>query len=424
MVKETKYYDLLEVSVDANDSDLKKAYRKKALRLHPDKGGDPELFKEVTHAYEVLSDPQKRSIYDTRGEAGLTEQGGMGGMDPQDLFSQLFGGGGGGGFFGNFGGGGRPSGPRRGKDLVHSVNVTLEDLYKGKTTKLALTRHVICSKCNGKGGKEGSVRSCTTCSGRGVRVTLRQMGPMLQQIQQPCSDCEGTGEQIDPKNRCKQCNGKKVISERKFLEVHIDKGMRGGQKITFAGESDQAPDVTPGDVVIIIEEKPHERFTRDGDNLKVDIEIDLLTALAGGQFALKHLDERYLLIDIIPGTPVKEGELRVISGQGMPSYRHHELGDLYIKFHIKFPEQVDAATITKLEAALPPRNPVEKIPKNFVIDEVALLELDARQQREAQARGDAMEEDEDQPRVQCAHHQWIGKYSKLKVTNGIPLDSL
>lgn len=235
----------------------------------------------------------------------------MGGMDAQDLFSQLFGGGGA-GFFGGFGGGSnRPSGPRRGKDLVHSVSVTLEDLYKGKTTKLALTRHVICSKCNGKGGKDGAVRSCGTCNGRGVKVILRQMGPMLQQIQQPCPDCDGTGEQIDAKNRCKQCSGKKVVSERKFLEVHIDKGMRTGQKITFAGESDQAPDVIPGDVVIVVEEKPHARFTRDGDNLKVEVEVDILTALAGGQIALKHLDDRYLLIDIIPGTPIKEGALKV-----------------------------------------------------------------------------------------------------------------
>lgn len=237
----------------------------------------------------------------------------MGGMDAQDLFSQLFGGGG--GFFGGFGGGGgRSSGPRRGKDLVHSVSVTLEDLYKGKTTKLALTRHVICSKCNGKGGKDGAVRSCGTCNGRGVKVTLRQMGPMLQQIQQPCSDCDGTGEQIDAKNRCKQCNGKKVVSERKFLEVHIDKGMRSGQKITFAGESDQAPDMIPGDVVIIVEEKPHERFTRDGDNLRAEVQVDLLTALAGGQTVLKHVDDRYLLIDIIPGAPIKDGEISPVRG--------------------------------------------------------------------------------------------------------------
>jgi len=237
----------------------------------------------------------------------------MGGMDPQDLFSQLFGGGGGGGgFFGGFGGGGRQQGPRRGKDLVHRVNVTLEDLYKGKTTKLALTRHIICSKCNGKGGKEGAVKTCSPCNGRGVRVMLRQMGPMLQQIQQPCSDCDGTGEQIDPKLRCKVCNGKKVVSERKFLEVHIDKGMRGGQTITFAGESDQAPDVIPGDVVIVIEEKPHDRFTRDGDNLKIEVEIDLLTALAGGQIAIKHLDDRALLVDIVPGSPIKDGKFDIL----------------------------------------------------------------------------------------------------------------
>jgi len=328
-------------------------------------------------------------------------------MDPQDLFSQLFGGGGGGGgFFGGFsgGGGGGRSGPRRGKDLVHRVNVTLEDLYKGKTTKLALTRHVICSKCEGKGGKEGAVKTCTTCNGRGVRLTLRQMGPMLQQIQQPCSDCDSTGEQIDPKNKCRVCNGKKVVSERKFLEVHIDKGMKGGQTINFPGESDQAPDVIPGDVVIVIEEKAHERFTRDGDNLKIDVEIDLLTALAGGKVAIKHLDDHALLIDILPGTPIKEGDLKVIKDQGMPAVRHHDPGDLFVKFHIKFPEYLDADAITKLENALPSRKPVAKFPKNIMIEEVELSDLDARQQREATGHGeDAMDADDEQPRVQCAN---------------------
>lgn len=346
-------------------------------------------------------------------------------MDPQDLFSQLFGGGGGGGggFFGGFGGGGgRSTGPRRGKDLVHRVNVTLEDLYKGKMTKLALTRHVICSKCNGKGGKEGAVKSCTTCNGRGVRVTLRQMGPMLQQIQQPCSDCDGTGEQIDPKNKCKVCNGKKVVSERKFLDVHIDKGMKGGQTITFSGESDQSPDVIPGDVVIVVEEKPHDRFTRDGDNLKTDVDIDLLTALAGGPIVIKHLDDRALLVDIVPGTPIREGgssrshssvsrlriscsgDFKVIRDQGMPSLRHHEPGDLFVKFHVKFPDHLDPSTVNKLEKALPPRKPLDKFPKSVIIEDAELLDLDARQQREQANRGDdAMDEDDEQPRVQCAN---------------------
>ena len=221
----------------------------------------------------------------------------------QDLFSQLFGGG---GFFGG-GGGSRNQGPRKSKDLVHRVHVSLEDLYKGKTTKLALTRNVICPKCDGKGGKEGAVRPCGPCQGRGVRVTLRQMGPMIQQLQQPCDECSGTGEIINHRDKCKTCNARKVISEKKMLEVHVDKGMKGGQTITFNGESDQAPGVIPGDVVIVIEEKPHERFKRNDNNLVTDVEIDLLMALGGGQFTIRHLDERALVVSITPGEIVKQG---------------------------------------------------------------------------------------------------------------------
>ncbi|KAG8925992.1 Type I HSP40 co-chaperone [Tulasnella sp. 419] len=401
MVKETKYYDLLEVSPDASDADLKKAYRKKALRLHPDKGGDPDQFKEVTHAYEVLSDSQKRGVYDRFGEAGLNEQGGMGGMDPQDLFSQLFGGAGG-GFFG--GGGGGPRGPRKGKDLVHRVHVSLEDLYKGKTTKLALTRHIICPKCSGKGGKEGAVKSCGTCNGRGVRVLLRQIGPMLQQIQQPCTDCDGQGEVINPKDRCKHCAGKKIVTDKKMLEVHIDKGMKGGQTITFAGESDQAPDTVPGDVVIVIEEKPHERFKREGNNLTHDCEIDLLTALAGGQFSIQHLDDRALTVNILPGEIIHHGALKVVRGQGMPSHRHHEMGDLFVKINVKFPDHLPPESMQLLEQALPPRRPLPTYPKNVMVEEVELDELDARQRAQAQRSDDDMDEDDDgQPGVRCAN---------------------
>ena len=213
----------------------------------------------------------------------------------QDLFSQLFGGG------GFFGGGGRPQGPRKTKDLIHRVTVSLEDLYKGKVSKLALTRNIICTKCNGKGGKDGAVRTCHGCDGRGVRITLRQMGPMIQQMQQPCNECSGIGEIVNVKDRCKTCDAKKVVSEKKMLEVHIDKGMKGGQTITFRGESDQAPGVTPGDVIIVIEEKPHDRFKRKDTHLFTKVEVDLLTALAGGKFAIKHLDDRALIVNIRPG---------------------------------------------------------------------------------------------------------------------------
>ncbi|KAF8803579.1 hypothetical protein BYT27DRAFT_7225934 [Phlegmacium glaucopus] len=398
MVRETKYYDLLEVSPNASEADLKKAYRKKALRLHPDKGGDPELFKEVTHAYEVLSDPDKRNIYDSRGEAGLSEQGGMGGMDPQDLFSQLFGGGG--GFFGG-GRDARSQGPRKTKDLVHRVHVTLEDLYKGKTTKLALTRNVICSKCKGKGGKDGAVRSCNNCSGRGIKVTLRQMGPMIQQIQSPCDDCQGTGEVINIKDRCSQCKGKKVLPDKKFLEVHIDKGMKGGQTIQFRGESDQSPNGEPGDVVIVIEEKAHDRFRRQENDLFTEVEVDLLTALAGGQFIIKHLDDRALVVKIEPGEVVKHGEMKVIHGQGMPSQRHHEPGDLYVKLTVKFPDTIDQASIPFLERALPPRTPLEKFEKNVLLEEVTLDDTDTRSR--GGIHDEPMDEDRDEPRVQCAN---------------------
>ncbi|KZT58967.1 hypothetical protein CALCODRAFT_481899 [Calocera cornea HHB12733] len=402
MPKETKLYELLGVAPEASEPELKKAYRQKALRAHPDKGGDPETFKELTHAYEVLSDSQKRSIYDRYGEAGLSEAGGAGGVDPQDLFSQLFGGGGGpfgGGFFG---GGGRPSGPRKGKDLIHRIHVSLEELYKGKTSKLSLNKHVICSKCNGKGGKEGAVKTCPTCRGQGVKIVIRQLGPMMQQIQQQCTDCDGTGEIINPKDRCKQCNGKKTISEKKVLEVHIDKGMKGGETITFAGESDQAPDMIPGDVVIVIEEKKHDRFTRKGNDLIAEVEIDLLTALGGGQFAIQHLDERALLVTIVPGEVIKDGAVKVIHGQGMPSRRHHDFGDLYVRLKVNFPESIDPAVIPLLEQALPPRMPTEKFPKNIHLEETVLAEPDARQQR-ATAEDMDVDEEEDGagPRVQC-----------------------
>ncbi|KAJ3801428.1 hypothetical protein GGU11DRAFT_769668 [Lentinula aff. detonsa] len=398
MVRETKFYDLLDVSPTASESDLKKAYRKKALRLHPDKGGDPELFKEVTHAYEVLSDPEKRSLYDARGEAGLSEAGGMGGMDPQDIFGQLFGGGGG-GFFG--GGGPSRGGPRKTKDLVHRVHVTLEDLYKGKTTKLALTRNVICSKCKGKGGKEGATKTCNGCSGRGVRVTLRQMGPMIQQIQSGCDECGGTGETIAAKDRCTGCKGKKVLPEKKFIEVHIDKGMKGGQTIQFRGESDQSPGAETGDVVIVVEEKPHDRFKRQENNLLIDVEIDLLKALAGGEFTIKHLDDRALLVKIEPGEVIKHGEMKVIHGQGMPSHRHHEPGDMYVKLNVVFPDSIALENIQYLEKALPARTPPQTFPNNILIEEVSLQQTDTRSMpREYQ--DDAMEEDPE-PRVQCAN---------------------
>lgn len=396
-------YDLLGADPKATDAELKKAYRKKALALHPDKGGDPEQFKEVTNAYEMLSDPDRREMYDRFGEEALNEGMGAGGMNPEDLFSQLFGGAG--GFFG--GGGGRPRGPKRGKDLVHHIPVTLEELFSGKLTKLALKKHVICSKCEGRGGKEGAVKECNTCHGQGVKVVLRQLGPMVQQIQQQCPDCQGTGEIINPKDRCKVCNGQKVTQERKVLEVRIDKGMEDGQQITFKEEADQAPNIIPGDVIIIVNEKPHPRFKRKLNDLFVDVEIDLLSALAGGKVYIDHLDDHALSVELPAGEIIKPGDMKVLRGQGMPSYRHHEMGDLYVNLTVRFPDSLSEEQMKHLEQALPPR-PQPKAPvKDADVEDVIMDSIDDNEAHSARTKPATTAEMEDDeagggPHVQCA----------------------
>ncbi|XP_023602253.1 dnaJ homolog subfamily A member 2 isoform X2 [Myotis lucifugus] len=284
------------------------AYRKLAKEYHPDKNPNAgDKFKEISFAYEVLSNPEKRELYDRYGEQGLREgSGGGGGMD--DIFSHIFGG----GLFGFMGNQSRSrNGRRRGEDMMHPLKVSLEDLYNGKTTKLQLSKNVLCSACNGQGGKSGAVQKCSACRGRGVRIMIRQLAPgMVQQMQSVCSDCNGEGEVINEKDRCKKCEGKKVIKEVKILEVHVDKGMKHGQRITFAGEADQAPGVEPGDIVLLLQEKEHEVFQRDGNDLHMTYKIGLVEALCGFQFTFKHLDARQIVVKYPPGKVIEPGTRR------------------------------------------------------------------------------------------------------------------
>jgi DnaJ homolog subfamily A member 2 len=229
-------------------------------------------------------------------------------MGAEDLFAQFFGGGGGG--FGSMFAGGTSSGqrgPTKQKTILHVHKVSLEDVYNGKVSKLALQKQVICSKCSGIGGKEGSVKKCVGCDGRGMKFMMRQMGPMIQRFQTVCPDCSGEGENVKEKDRCRQCHGKKTTVERKVLHLHIDRGVRSGTRIEFAGEGDQFPGSDPGDVVFEIEQKPHERFQRKDDDLYYSADIDLLTALGGGKLNIEHLDERWVAIDIIPGEVIAPG---------------------------------------------------------------------------------------------------------------------
>ncbi|XP_030643959.1 dnaJ homolog subfamily A member 1 isoform X2 [Chanos chanos] len=219
MVKETGYYDLLGVKPGASAEELKKAYRKLALKYHPDKNPtEGEKFKQISQAYEVLSDSQKRELYDRGGEKAIKEGGsggGGGGMfdSPMDIFDIFFG-----------GGGGRMHRERRGKNVVHQLPVSLEDLYNGVTRKLAVQKNVICEKCEGRGCRRGVVEVCVACGGMGVQVRICQLGRgMVQQVSTVCGNCGGQGQRLSHKDRCKACAGRKILRQKKILEVHIDK---------------------------------------------------------------------------------------------------------------------------------------------------------------------------------------------------------
>ncbi len=234
-------------------------------------------------------------------------------MNAEDLFAQFFGGGSAfGGMFGGGGGGGmRQQGPKQARTIHHVHKVSLEDIYKGKVSKLALQKSIICPACDGRGGKEGAVKTCSGCNGAGMKTMMRQMGPMIQRFQTVCPDCNGEGETIRDRDRCKRCVGKKTVVERKVLHVHVDKGVKSGHKIPFRGEGDQMPGVLPGDVEFEIEQKPHARFQRKDDDLFYHAEIDLLTALAGGHINIEHLDDRWLTVNVIPGETITPGKCKL-----------------------------------------------------------------------------------------------------------------
>ncbi|XP_015514956.1 dnaJ homolog subfamily A member 1 isoform X1 [Neodiprion pinetum] len=400
MVKETTFYDVLGVKPGCAQEDLKKAYRKLALKYHPDKNpNEGERFKQISQAYEVLSNPEKKRIYDQGGEQALKEGGMSGGgfSSPMDIFDMFFGGG-----FGGGRGGRRRE--RKGQDVIHQLSVSLEELYKGTVRKLALQKNVICDKCEGIGGKKGSVEQCPTCRGSGMQVQIQQLAPgMIQQLQSMCSDCKGQGERINPRDRCKHCNGRKTVRDRKILEVHVDKGMVDGQKIVFTGEGDQEPELEPGDIVILLDEKEHEVFKRTGNDLIMRMQLELVEALCGFQKVIRTLDDRDLVVTCIPGEVTKHGDVKCVLNEGMPVYKDpFTRGRLIIQFVVNFPKIIDPVMIPALEQCLPPREEV-MIPDGA--EECMLTDLDPEQESRRRNTRQVYEEDEGGPsRVQCATH--------------------
>lgn len=329
-VDTTKLYETLGVEKSADEKAIKKAYRKLAVKHHPDKGGDEQKFKEVSAAYEVLSDKEKRAKYDKFGLEGISDDGGGGG-GPDDLFSMFFGG----------GGGRRPQGPRKSESVNHPLKVSLEDLYNGKTAKIAINRQVIV----------GESKMCTACDGQGVVVELRQIAlGMVQQLQRRCGECGGQG----------YCATRK--KERKILEVHVEKGMKHNQKIPFRGMADEKPNMEAGDVNFIIQEKEHDVFKRKGADLLIPKTVSLNEALCGFEWIVKHLDGREIAIKSKPGEVIKPEAsasapyVKIVPNEGMPSHGNPFVkGNLYVLFRVEFPTDGDLSkkVVQQLKKLLP-----------------------------------------------------------------------
>jgi DnaJ family protein A protein 2 len=399
-VDTTEYYTILGVEKSATGSEIKKAFRKLAMKHHPDRGGDEELFKKIQEAHEVLSDEDKKALYDQGGKEAV-EQGGSRG-----------GGGGGSDIFDMFGGGGRGGGrggPKKGKNMMHTLEVSLEDCYNGKVRKLAVNRDVLCAGCGGAGGAPGCETVCSGCDGHGVVLKVRQLGPgMMQQIRCACDDCGGKGKMIDPSKRCKTCKGKKVKKERKVLEVAIDKGAKNNQKIKFTGESDQAPGIEPGDIIFVIKVKDHTKYTRKGHHLFMSKKISLKTALTGAKFTVEQMDGRVLHVSTEPGAVIADGTAKMIEQEGMPMHGNPFVkGNLVIQFAVEYPENLDEKTVTQLKKLL--KGKVETVEVQDEMEPCILRPFNAaaaqaeyEQNKSAYDSDDEEEGGGDGQRVQCA----------------------
>ncbi|CAD6594191.1 MAG: hypothetical protein ASARMPRED_008834 [Alectoria sarmentosa] len=405
--------EVLEIERGASKSEIKKAYHKAALSSHPDKVAESERagaeikFKSVSKAYEILYDDDKRHLYDTHGMLAFDSAHGNGmgaGPDLEEMLSQMFGMGS--GMPPGFGGPGPRS--KRGDDEEHPYQVTLEDLYKGKTTKFASTKNVICSHCKGSGGKEkAKAKQCASCQGKGSKQGLRSIGPgMVTQETVICASCQGKGSIYAQKDRCKKCKGVRVTEARKVLEIYIPRGSKEGDKIVLEGEADQVPDQEPGDIIFGLVQTEHETFRRAGADLLAEIEITLAESLCGfSRVVLKHLDGRGLHIQHPQprARVLKPGQVIKLVGEGMPHKKSESKGDLYLEIKVKFPEYgwlEEKQVLAKLKELLPtPGIPIEA----DVVDDVTYDETASLDEFGASAEGDTgWVDDDEEIEPQCA----------------------
>lgn len=327
------YYEVLGVDKGVSEKDLKKAYRRVAMKYHPDRNPDDkeaeDKFKEASEAYEVLSDSQKRAAYDQFGHAGVEGQGGMGGGQGFGNFSDIFG-----DVFGDiFGGGGGQrgrGGPARGADLRYTLDLSLEDAVKGTSVKIRVPTLVSCETCSGSGAKPGtSPVTCTTCGGVG-QVRMQQG---FFSVQQTCPNCRGKGTIIsDP---CVDCHGQGLIEETKTLSVKVPAGVDTGDRIRLAGEGEAGADGGPsGDLYVQVAVKEHPIFQRDGKNLYCEVPISFVDAALGGELDVPTLDGRVKLK--VPAE-TQTGKLFRLRGKGVTPVRGGSAGDLMCRVIVETP---------------------------------------------------------------------------------------
>ena len=372
----TGYYELLGVTRDVSDSDLKKAYRKQAVKYHPDKNPGDEAaeakFKEISEAYDVLKDSDKRAAYDRYGHAAFKQGGmgnpsggmggGMGGQDPFDIFREAFGGGGsgGGGIFEEFfgGAGGQSAGgAAHGSDLRYDLEISLEEAAKGTEKEIKYRRPVTCKKCTGSGAEPGSKKvTCATCRGSG-QVTSNRGFISYRQV---CPDCQGTGQRIE--KPCSDCRGEGRVMDSSSVKVRIPAGVSTGSKLRSAGKGEAGQmGGQSGDLYIMIQIKEHELFERQDNDLFCEVPIKFTLAALGGSISVPTLFGKGSL-KIPAGT--QTGTTFRLKEQGISALRGGRKGDLLIRVQVEVPTKLNGEQTAKLEdyaeACGDPANPVSE----------------------------------------------------------------
>ena len=361
MANKRDYYEVLGVSKDASEDEIKKAYRKIAIKYHPDRNpGDKvaeEKFKEAAEAYDVLHDPQKKQQYDQfgfdgpMGGAGGFGGGFGGGFSMDDIFSMfgdVFGGHGGG--FGGFGGqrGGRPA-QHRGADLRLKVRMSLAEISTGVTKKFKVKKDVTCKCCNGSGAEKGSGKeTCPTCHGSGVVTRTTQSLFGMMQTQSVCPECQGEGMII--KNKCKECGGTGVTKGEEVVEINIPAGVAGGMVVNVQGKGNAGMhNGIPGNIQVLIDEEPNDTFVREETDLIYNLLLDFPTAALGGQVEVPTISGSKVKIKMDPGT--QPGKTLRLRGKGLPAIQGygHGTGDLVVHISVYVPKTLSKEEKTALE---------------------------------------------------------------------------